>query len=358
MFDALSRAIPITRARVTPGVQLPAAYRKWVATRLGTDFRNACELVEQPLTLPTRGQALFRMRYAAINASDVLKTNGFYGDTSLPFDLGLEGVGECVAVGPYVPSTLLGKTMALSDTGITAGCFGEYRAMNLLTGYAIPVPKAKPEYAALMVTGVSMKVALAECAQIKRGETVLVTAAAGSGGTYAVQLAKLAGCHVIGTCGGPDKAALLRQLGCDRAIDYRAESIDQVLRAEYSRGVDVVLDSVGGDLFDTCLDHLAERGRLIVFGYVSDYKEGTDQRRLRPVYDRLLNKSAEIRGFAFKHYKARAGIHAYQLMRLVRSRKVVPVLDPMTFSGIASIVDAVEHHQAGKNLGKVVVSLE
>jgi NADPH-dependent curcumin reductase CurA len=357
MFAGVSQAFHLTRVRVARDVQLPATYRKWVATRFSTDFRRAAELVEGPLALPSRGQALFRMRYAAINASDVLKTNGFYGDQALPFDLGLEGVGECVAVGSYVPSTLLGKTMALSDTGITAGCFGEYRTMDLLKGYAFPVPKAKPEYAALMVTGVSMQVALAERAQIKAGETVLITAAAGSGGTYAVQLAKLAGCHVVGTCGSADKAAMLRTLGCDRVIDYRTESVDQVLRAEYPRGFDVVLDSVGGELFDICLDHLAVRGRIVVFGYVSDYKHGCEQRRLRPVYDRLLEKSGEIRGFAFKHFKARAGLHAYRVMRLVRARKLIPVLDPMTFSGIAAVVDAVEHHQAGRNLGKVVVSL-
>jgi NADPH-dependent curcumin reductase CurA len=357
MLEAFSRAVPLARARVAAGVSLPATYRKWVATRLSTDFREAAELVERPLALPAPGEALFRMRYVAINASDVLKTHGFYGDTELPFDLGLEGVGECVAVGPYVPSALLGKIMALSDTGTTAGCFGEYRSMSLLKGYAVPVPKAKPEYAALMVTGVSVQVALAECAKIRRGETVLVTAAAGSGGSYAVQLAKLAGCHVIGTCGGPDKAAMLREIGCDRAINYRAEKVAEVLRAEYPRGVDVVFDSVGGELFDTCLDHLAERGRLIVFGYVADYKDGTGNRRLRPAYDRLLAKSAEIRGFAFKHYKTSAALHAYRLMRAVRQGDVVPVLDPMTFSGIASVVDAVERHQAGRNIGKIVVSL-
>jgi NADPH-dependent curcumin reductase CurA len=267
-------------------------------------------------------------------------------------------VGRVVAVGPGVPSQLLGRFMVLSDTGERAGCFGEYRVVDLRKTYAVPVPKAKPEYATMMVTGVSIAVALNECAKLGKNETVLITAAAGSGGTFAVQIAKQKGNHVIGTCGGEDKVRLLRELGCDRVINYREEDVGEVLAREYPDGVDLVLDSVGGDLFDTCVDHLAVRGRLVVFGYISDYKDGIEARRVRPVYDRLLQKSAEIRGFAFKHYAKKAALYAMGTTRAVVKKKLRGVVDPAEFVGVDAVVAAVEHHHQGKNLGKVVVRFE
>ena len=358
MLEHFSRFVPLSTERSLSGFTLPAEIRKVVATRFSTDFRAATEVVQVERPSLSAGQALFKMHYAAINASDVLKTNGYYGDTQLPFDLGLEGVGQVVAVGPLVPSALLGRFMVLSDTGERAGCFADYRVVDLRKTYAVPVPKAKPEYATMMVTGISMAVALNECAKLGSGETVLITAAAGSGGTYAVQMAKKKKNHVIGTCGSADKVSLLYELGCDRVINYRDESVDEVLRREYPRGVDLVLDSVGGDLFDTCVDHLAERGRLVVFGYISDYKDGIEGRRVRPVYDRLLTKSAQIRGFAFKHYAKSAGLHAMSTIRAVVKKQLRGVVDPTEFVGVDSIVNAVEHHQAGKNVGKVVVRFQ
>ncbi len=355
MLENLTRLLPFSGERSLAGVTLPTKIRKVVATKLSTDFRAATEVVEVERPGLLAGQALFRMCYAAVNASDVLKTNGYYGDTQLPFDLGLEGVGQVMAVGSLVPSALLGRYMVLSDTGERAGCFADYRVVDLRKTYAVPVPKAKPEYATIMVTGISMAVALNECAKLGSGETVLITAAAGSGGTYAVQMAKKKKNHVIGTCGGSDKVKLLYELGCDRVINYREEDVGEVLAREYPEGVDLALDSVGGDLFDTCVDHLAERGRLVVFGYISDYKNGVEGRKVRPVYDRLLTKSAQIRGFAFKHYARSAGLHAMTTIRAVIKKQLRGVVDPTEFVGVDSIVSAVEHHQAGKNLGKVVV---
>jgi NADPH-dependent curcumin reductase CurA len=108
---------------------------------------------------------------------------------------------------------------------------------------------------------------------MKSGETVLVTAAAGGTGQFAVQLAKLAGNKVVATCGGADKAALLRELGVDRVIDYRKESVKEVLK-EFPKGVHVIYESVGGQMFDTCMNALAIFGRMVVIGMISQYTEG------------------------------------------------------------------------------------
>jgi len=141
---------------------------------------------------------------------------------------------------------------------------------------------------------------------MKSGETVLVTAAAGGTGQFAVQvyvlklfkvlsigyiflfhlwkylcqlkidfkrfsmqLAKLSGNKVIATCGGSEKAKLLKELGVDRVIDYKSENIKTVLKKEFPKGVNIIYESVGGQMFDMCLNALAVYGRLIVIGMIS-----------------------------------------------------------------------------------------
>jgi hypothetical protein len=112
---------------------------------------------------------------------------------------------------------------------------------------------------------------------MKSQEVVLVTAAAGGTGHIAVQLAKLAGNHVIGTCSSEAKAQLLRELGCDREINYRTEDLDRVLKQEYPKGINLVFDCVGKEVFDTCVDNLAVRGRLVAIGFISEYAKNPER---------------------------------------------------------------------------------
>lgn len=85
-------------------------------------------------------------------------------------------------------------------------------------------------------TGLTASIALEQVGQMKSGQTVLVTAAAGGTGVFAVQLAKLAGNHVIGTCSSDEKIGMLKQLGCDRVINYKKENFAKVLKTEYPQG--------------------------------------------------------------------------------------------------------------------------
>jgi prostaglandin reductase 3 len=106
---------------------------------------------------------------------------------------------------------------------------------------------------------------------MKSNETVLVTAAAGGAGQIAVQLAKQAGNHVIGTCSSVEKAAFLKSIGCDRVINYRIENLSKVLKKNYPKGVDIVFESVGCQMFQECMESLAVKGRMIIIGAVSTY---------------------------------------------------------------------------------------
>lgn len=154
----------------------------------------------------------------------------------------------------------------------------------------IPVPELKPQYLGCLVSGLTASMALDLVGEIKQGETVLITAAAGgtgenrlikrSGlsasftGQMAVQWAKKKGCHVIGMTSSEEKAKILKDLGTDRVINYKTEDLSAVLKKEYPEGVDVIWESIGGEVFRTLSKHLKVKGRLILIGSISGYTSG------------------------------------------------------------------------------------
>ncbi|KAJ1535934.1 Prostaglandin reductase 3 [Cladochytrium tenue] len=265
------------------------AARKLVVRKLSNDFDEATELVTFDPAAILRalppGHVAIRHRYVGINASDVNYTAGRY-DTRLrpPFDCGFEGIGEIVAVASDV------KHFRVGGYGVVMayGAFSDLQVVR--ASLVIPVSAPRPEFLALLVSGLTASIALKEQGRMTSGETVLVTAAAGGAGQIAVQLAKQAGNHVIGTCSSDDKAAALRELGCDRVINYKKENVREVLRKEYRKGVDIVFESVGGQMLQDCFDRqveeaqlannrfdtyrsLAVKGRLIVIGAMSAYSD-------------------------------------------------------------------------------------
>lgn len=354
MLRQLLQSLPKSTQQIHCRVSLPSTYRRLVAGRLLPDFRKAAEVRETPMPQLKSGELLCRVLYAAVNASDRLKTNGFYGDTEPGFGLGIEALAQIVAVGPGVPGSLLGKFRVVCDTGKQAGMYSEYVVSHMYKGISIPVSSANPKYAATAVTGMSTAVCMATDCTPKKGQNILITAAAGSGGTFAVQLAKQRGAHVIGTCGSDDKAVVLKEIGCDRVINYRTEDMGAVLASEYTNGLNWVLENVGGSMLDLCVDHLAHRGVIVAFGFVSEHED----RPTMPngsVSRRLIAKSGQIRGFAMEHNMKSAPIPGLRLMRDVSKRRIRPVVDPKVFQGIEAVADAVDHHGSGQSVGKVLI---
>lgn len=330
----------------------PKTYKKLVASKLSKDFRAAVEIVEVDWTVPAPNEIVVRNLFAGVNASDVNITAGVYFvNTPLPFDLGVEAAGEVVAIGSNVRHLKVGDHVMTTMIG---GGYREYLAID--ASRVIPVLKATPEVLTVVVSGLTASIGLEVVGEMKSGEVVLVTAAAGGTGSYAVQLAKLVGAHVIGTCRSEAKAELLKQLGCDRAINYCTENLDEVLKKEYPNGVDLVYECVGRELFDICVDNLALRGRLVIVGYISEYTSELESVHSVRIYNKLLWKSASLRGFLFTHYAEHVPQHQASLMELFYAVKIKPVVDQTEFKGIESIVSAVEYLYSGNNCGKVVVS--
>lgn len=330
---------------------LPATYRKVVAARFDKHFRSAAEIVEAPLSPPAPNEITLRIRYAGVNATDVNISAGSYTPGKQPpIDLGAEAVGEVVAVGSEVSTFKEGDAALVTTVG---SGYREYYTVR--ASRAIPVPEATPEILSLVVSGVTASIGLSVTGEMRSGETVLVTAAAGGTGQFAVQLAKLAGNHVIGTCSSADKVALLSALGCDRPVNYRAEDLDTMLREEYPNGVNLIYESVGREMFDTCFNHLAIRGRLVIIGYISEYLSEREQVTRERVYFHLLSRSASLRAMFLPHFFKQIPDHLAQLVALYQAGDLRVEIDPTPFAGVEAVCDAVDHLHSGQSRGKVVV---
>ncbi len=324
-------------------------YQKLVATSITPDFRAAAEVVEAEVPEPGPGELLVRNRWAGVNATDVNISAGRYDPgVSVPFDLGAEAVGTVEAIGDGVEGWSVGQPVA------TMGLGGGYREVQTVEAkYAVPVPDATPEVLSIFVSGITASIALEVVGEMGREDTVLVTAAAGGTGQYAVQLAALAGNTVIGTCGSDEKAEFVKSLGAERAINYRTDDLKSALKD--SGPFDVVYESVGRRFFDLALRNLNTRGRLIVIGYVSEYVDGLEDAPGPRVYASLLQKSASIRSFFLPHFSRYYGEHIRKLVGLMHDGSLKVAIDERRFEGVGQVVEAVEHLHSGASQGKVVV---
>ncbi|XP_010536331.1 PREDICTED: zinc-binding alcohol dehydrogenase domain-containing protein 2 [Tarenaya hassleriana] len=348
--------------KVSSSFQLPQSSEKIIVHTLSHHFRDATRIVRTPLALPIgRDQVLLKIIYAGVNASDVNFSSGRYFSgnnknqgSNLPFDAGFEGVGIIAAVGDSVRNVEVGTPAAV----MTFGAYAEY--MIVSSRHVLPVPRPDPEVVAMLTSGLTALIGLEKAGQMRSGETVLVTAAAGGTGQFAVQLAKLAGNKVVATCGGSDKAKLLKEMGVDRVINYKSEDIKTVLKKEFPKGIDIIYESVGGNMFDLCLNALAVHGRLIVIGMISQYQgeHGWKPANYPGLCEKILAKSQTVAGFFLVQYSQLWKHTLDRLFHLYSLGKLKVAIDPKRFMGLDAVADAVEHLHSGKSTGKVIVCID
>lgn len=333
----------------------PSRYRKLVIHALTGDFRSSTSVAWENWRDPGPGEVVIRNRYAGVNAvfdKNLCRNAIRYVDVKPPFDMGIESVGEIVAIGQGVTQWRIGDAVAHSKLG---SGFREYQVAA--ASRVIRIREATPEILTLIPTGISAMVGLERVGEVRNGDVVAVSAAAGGLGHIVVQVAKLAGCHVIGLTSDAKKIPLLRELGVDRPVDLRRESLHEVLQNEYPRGLDVAYDSVGGEVFDTFVDHLAMRGRLVISGHTSDFDKAIEHVSQPRIYRKLYWKSASVRGFQNQAFPEFFDEAAERILALYYAGKMRPLVDPTPFVGVEQTADASEHLLAGRNSGKVVVRL-
>ncbi|KAM9440044.1 prostaglandin reductase-3-like [Clarias gariepinus] len=340
---------------------IPSSMKKMMVTKRSPNFREAVSIQTFPVPTPSDRELLIRNRYVGINASDINYSAGRYNPSvTPPFPVGFEGVGEVVALGLSASSQFaVGDTVAyLND-----GAFAEYTLVSAKK--VIPLKEPQPEALAVLVSGATASIALQRLGEIKKGETVLVTAAAGGTGHFAVQFAKMAGCHVIGTCSSREKVDFLKSIGCDRPINHKEEDLAPTLRKEYPKGVDVVYESVGGAVFDLAINNLSQHGRLLVIGFISGYQSESGLQPVRgaTLPAKLLQKSASVRGFFLPHFLSEYSECVQKTMQMQEQGKLLCAIDDGQmdeegrFVGLESVYRAVDYMYAGKNQGKVVVEV-
>ena len=242
----------------------------WVATALG-DPTKVMERQQVEVRAPGPGEVRVEVSTFCVNFNDTDIVRGRWMIVPLqpPFIPGMEAMGVVEAVGSG-QEHLLGKRIVGIPVG-AAGGFAEYAVVDAVSAMLIPEWLTDAQGAALHYPFHLSHFSLMERAKLQAGDTLLVHAGAGGVGSAAIQLGKAAGATVIATAGGPQKTAFCRELGADVAIDYREGGFaEAVLESTFGAGVDVALDSVGGDVTTETFRCMGMNGRLLLVGYASD----------------------------------------------------------------------------------------
>lgn len=234
------------------------------------DPADVLQVATVPEPRPAPGEVVIRVGSAGLNFADILICQGRYQVTPpLPFTPGLEVAGTVAAVGDGVHHLLVGERVAAQTTTAFGG-LAEQVVVASEWVVAIPASLRLPAAAGMLINYGTGWYALHDRAGIKPGEWLLVHAGAGGVGSAAIQLGLAAGARVIATAGGVQKVELCRRLGAELAIDYRTEDFVEVVKGHTEgRGVDVVYDPVGGEVFDRSRRCVAWGARMLVVGFAS-----------------------------------------------------------------------------------------
>jgi NADPH2:quinone reductase len=215
---------------------------------------------------PGEGQVLVRSTAVGLNFVDTYQRTGLY-QTALPFTPGSEGAGVVEAVGPKVKELKVGDRVAYSGP---IGAYAEVLLRPAERMVKIPAGIDDKTAAAMMLKGLTAQYLLRRTYRVKKGDTILMHAAAGGVGLILCQWAKALGATVIGTVGSDEKAALARKAGCKHVIvTSREKFVERVKEITKGKGVPVVYDGVGKDTFMDSLDCLAPFGLMASFGNAS-----------------------------------------------------------------------------------------
>jgi len=323
--------------------------RAWRANDWGGPADLSLEEIEAPA--PGPGEAVVRVRYAALNFFDALMISGKYQvKPPRPFTPGCEIAGEVMAVGDGVGLAIGARVCAQPDWG------------GFADECVMPADKLRP-----VPDGVSLKnavtvpviyptahIALGRRCGLKAGETLLVTAAAGGVGAAAVQIGKAWGAVVIGLAGGEEKCAVARSLGADHAIDYLADQewTARILEITGGRGADVIYDPVGGDIFNLSLKAIAFEGRAAIIGFAG----GAIQ---QIASNRLLLKNASAVGAIWGAYLSRDPGYAQEVVDDCFALMAAGKIDPPIFGvyPLEDLPEALDALQSRKTWGKLVIEL-
>jgi len=319
---------------------------------------------------------LLRLEAAALNHLDVFVRSGARErDIPLPHIPGSDGAGVIAEVGTAVEACRVGDKVLISP-GISCGhciecsngrdnfcrsyhvlgtkengTYAEYVAIPAANVVPIPEGLTFEEAAAVPLVFLTAWHMLVTLANIRSGETVLVHGAGSGVGSAAIQIAKLFGAHVITTAGSEEKLAKATALGADELINYRENDfVDEVKRLTGKRGVDIVFEHIGGDVFRKSLTVVTKGGRLVTCGSTTDFSTDIDLRyiysRHQTIFGSWMGTRPELRE-VLKYFTPGVGNNA--------GRQLRPVID--SIFPLAQAAEAQSHMEDRKNFGKIVLKI-
>ncbi len=296
-------------------------------------------------------EALVAVHATALNRADLLQRIGRYpGPPGTRDDIpGLEAAGTVLAVGDHVSSWRPGdRVMAL----LGGGGYGSRVAVHERMLMAVPARLDLEQAAAIPEVFLTAYDALVVQCALGAGESVLVHAVGSGVGTAAVQIAAQMGCRVFGTAGSVEKLARARELGLGVGVDYHEQDFADVVREETrGRGVDVVLDVVGGEYWASNIASLALRGRMVVVGTLSGARTDLDLGLL--MRKRLRVHGTVLRSRPLEEKAALTQDVARHLLPLFESGRLLPVVDRVF--PLAEVAEAHRYMESNANFGKVVL---
>ncbi len=311
-------------------------------------------LVPEQRSLPVLedGEILIRVEAAGVNRPDVLQRMGAYpppkGASDLP---GLEVSGEVVSIaGDAIGHKLGDKVTALCP----GGGYAEY--CKVPAGHALPIPSglSMAEAAALPETFFTVWTNVFDRCSLREGERFLVHGGASGIGTCAIQLAKAFGAEVYTTVGSAEKAEAVKNLGADHAINYRDHAFEKVvLEHTNGKGVDVILDMVGGDYVERNWKAAAVEGRICQIATLNGISHDVNFSRL--MVKRLTHTGTTLRPRDNAFKTAIADSLKAKVWPLIESREVKPVMD--TILPLAEAAEAHRRMESSGHIGKIVLTV-
>lgn len=229
---------------------------------------DVMQIAEVATPVYGKSQVLLQVEAGGLNYSDVLIREGRYAErVDLPYILGRECIGRIAAVGENVKKWTVGQRVLAS---VNSGAFADYVAASASGLVECPEDIPAEVAVALFIQGLTALHCVEDCGQVQAGERVLIQAAAGGVGLLAVQIALHKGAMVIGTASSPEKCAVIAAFGA-HAVNYSdADWVNHVKTHTTERGIDVLLESVGGKAFERAFrECLRDMGRAVVYGVSS-----------------------------------------------------------------------------------------
>jgi NADPH2:quinone reductase len=306
----------------------------------------------RPVPQPGTGEVLIHVAAAGVNRPDVFQRQGTYPPPAgAPDWPGLEVAGEVVALGEGAARHAVGDHVCALLAG---GGYAEYCAAPEPQTLPIPAGLSPVEAAAVPETFFTVWTNLIERGRLQPGETVLIHGGSSGIGTTAIQLARAFGAQVLCTVGGPEKQRVCTDLGASRAIDYRSEDfVAAVKAATGGRGVDVILDMVGGDYVARNLEALAVEGRLVQISWLQGAKITANFAPL--MVKRLTWTGSTLRPRSVEQKGAIARALEEKVWPLLATGKLKPLIHA-TFP----LADAAKAHtlmESSAHVGKIVLTV-